>query len=262
MRALVSWFTKSTTSASTDCDELNNSACLRAQRSFKSPKASHFSPFWPGRNTSRSLVRIKSGRIGKEKSARPDSSKSTDRPMSTAQSAPEFCSSRISSMHCRSSTGSLTRETRVPSKSMLRSRMFIVDLRLIRLPPGARVRGERNEIRLRTSDGAAAKSFAKRHAKRRSEKTNRRNRFTVPGEDRGEGSFFERPDSQGAERREIRRCRSARETALGRDSTAARRVRGQKGEVARELRKIGRGGSPNRPRAIEVNRPYLRWLRV
>ena len=31
-------------------------------------------------------------------------------------------------MQCSSSTGSLTRETSVPSKSMLRSRIFIVDL--------------------------------------------------------------------------------------------------------------------------------------
>ena len=35
---------------------------------------------------------------------------------------------------------------------------------------------------------------------------------------------------------------------------------GRKTPLARFLDLIGRGGSPNRPRAIEVNRPYLPWI--
>src|SRR5437660_1471463 len=51
------------TSASTAEAELKRSRCSRAQRSFQSPNASHLSPFWPGRKTSRSSLRMKSGRI-------------------------------------------------------------------------------------------------------------------------------------------------------------------------------------------------------
>src|SRR2546430_161375 len=111
-----------------DWADENNSAWSRAQRSFQSPNGSHFSPFVPRRKTSRSVVKIKSGRMGNSKSVRPDSSKSTERPVLMAKSAPSLCSSAINSMQCSSKTGSLTRETSVPSKSRLRRRTFIADL--------------------------------------------------------------------------------------------------------------------------------------
>src|SRR5260370_20700428 len=109
-----------------DWADENNSAWSRAQRSFQSPNGSHFSPLFPGRKTSRSVVKIKSGRTGNSKSVRPDSSRSTERPVLIEKRTPPFCKSRINCMQRPSRAGSLTRETRVPSKSMLRSRMFIV----------------------------------------------------------------------------------------------------------------------------------------
>src|SRR5262249_42172120 len=45
-------------------------------------------------------------------------------------------------------------------------------------------------------------------------------------------------------------------TCLGNSPVAGRR-RSQEGKASSEFREIGRGGSPNRPRTIEVNRPYL-----
>src|SRR5438132_6370086 len=109
-----------------DWADENNSAWSRAQRSFQSPNGSHFSPLFPGRKTSRSVVKIKSGRTGNSKSVRPDSSRSTERPVLIEKRTPPLCKSRINSMQRPSRAGSLTRETRVPSKSILRSRMFIV----------------------------------------------------------------------------------------------------------------------------------------
>src|SRR5947199_8883071 len=109
-----------------DWADENNSAWSRAQRSFQSPNGSHFSPLFTGRKTSRSVVKIKSGRTGNSKSVRPDSSRSTERPVLIEKRTPPLCKSRINCMQRPSRAGSLTRETRVLSKSMLRSRMFIV----------------------------------------------------------------------------------------------------------------------------------------
>src|SRR5437867_9967899 len=64
---------------------------------------------------------MKSGRLGNAESANPDSSSPTERLVFISQIAPAFFKSRINSMHCASRTGSLTRDTRVPSKSMLSS---------------------------------------------------------------------------------------------------------------------------------------------
>src|SRR5437879_13718296 len=95
-----------------DWADENNSAWSRAQRSFQSPNGSHFSPLFPGRKTSRSVVKIKSGRTGNSKSVRPDSSRSTERPVLIEKRTPPLCKSRINSMQRASRTGSLTRETR------------------------------------------------------------------------------------------------------------------------------------------------------
>src|SRR5947208_11163237 len=67
----------------TDWAELNNSAWACAQRSFQSPNGSHLPPLRDGRKTSRSLVRMKSGRMGNSKSSKPDSSSSTEDRKST-----------------------------------------------------------------------------------------------------------------------------------------------------------------------------------
>src|SRR5215469_11759516 len=66
---------------------------------------------------------MKFGRIGSANSARPVSRRSTERPVLIAQIAPASCNSRINSIHCQSNTGSVARETSVPSKSILSSRI-------------------------------------------------------------------------------------------------------------------------------------------
>src|SRR5205807_5747405 len=71
---------------------------------------------------------MKSGRIGNSKSVRPDSSKSTERPVLIENRTPSLCRSQINCMQRSSKTGSLMCDTSVPSKSMLRRRTFIVDL--------------------------------------------------------------------------------------------------------------------------------------
>src|SRR5262245_39991431 len=66
---------------------------------------------------------MKFGRIGSANSARPFSSRSTERPVLIAQIAPASCNSPINSIHCELNTGSVARETSVPSKSILSSRI-------------------------------------------------------------------------------------------------------------------------------------------
>src|SRR6266550_1721706 len=109
---------------------------------------------------------MKSGRTGNAKSERPDSSRSTERPVLIAQIAPAFCNSRINSMHCVSRTGSLTLDTRVPSKSTLSSLIgeciqtnLGIDFQraMSRLISGVKTD---NEIGLRIGDGTASEGVA------------------------------------------------------------------------------------------------------
>src|SRR6266702_2263460 len=200
--ALVFWVTKSTTSAMIDWADENNSAWSRAQRSFQSPNGSHFSPLFPGRKTSRSFVKIKSGRIGNSKSVRPDSSRSTERPVLIENRTPLLCSSRINCRQGSSKTGSLTRETRVPSKSMLSSRMFIVDLTIDSIPGRSKSKNF-DEIGLRAGDGATREKSADRYPDRRPEKPARRRRFNLQSADRGERIVSQGSNSRCAKRRKI-----------------------------------------------------------
>src|SRR6266851_1289914 len=238
--ALVFRVTKSTTSAMIDWADENNSAWSRAQRSFQSPNGSHFSPLFPGRKTSRSVVKIKSGRTGNSKSVRPDSSRSTERPVLIEKRTPPLCKSRINCMQRPSRAGSLTRETRVPSKSMLRSRMFIVDLTIDSIARRSKSKTERkrknfDEIGLRAGDGATREKSADCHPDRRPEKAARRRRFNLQSADRGERIVSQGSNSRCAKRRKIRRNGIAREAAGIRNSTLAGRLRGEERKAAREF---------------------------
>src|SRR2546429_2119864 len=144
---------------------------------------------------------MKSGRIGNSKSFRPDSSRSTERPVLMAQSDPLFCSSRISSMHCRSNTGSLTRETIVPSKSVLRSLIFA---RMRINEQEQEQEQESNEISLGTRDGTFGERCADCFSDGRSKKGARRSRFDLQGEDRGKRSLPEGSNRESAGRRQVR----------------------------------------------------------
>src|SRR4029450_13116441 len=169
---VVFLFTKSMISAKTDCAELNNSACACAQRSFQSPNGSHLPPLRDGRKTSRSLVRMKSGRMGNSKSSRPDSSSSTERPVFIVQSAPPRCNCPIKSMQAGSNTGSLSCATSVPSKSILKRRILrAMDGDNLEIDLAAATSNGlfAYEIRLRTGDGTAAKRFPRRHLDGRTE---------------------------------------------------------------------------------------------
>src|SRR5205085_5653975 len=153
---------------------------------------------------------------------RPDSRRSTERPVLIAQIAPRFCKSRISSRHDRSKTGSLTRETIVPSKSVLSSRISMCQVVTCRSSDKSK-RG--NEDGLRTGDGAASKRPADPLAYRRSEETACRGRRNLQGENRRAGGVFEGSNLQGAKWWKVRRSRAAGEAARRRGSTVERGLR-------------------------------------
>src|SRR5262249_32386675 len=167
----------------------------RAHRWFQSPNGSHFSPSCPGRKTSRSVVRMKFGRIGSANSARPFSSRSTERPVLIAQIAPASCNSPINSIHCELNTGSVARETSVPSKSILSSRIgerIRNNLRIDFREAMRRLfeeRKNRDEIGLRTRNRTPSKSVALALAYSRTEEGTRRSGFQVSGENCREGAF-------------------------------------------------------------------------